>query len=232
VLVATVRALKFHGGVAVPELTQENLPALAAGLANLERHLHNVREHYGLPCVVAINHFASDTAAEIELLRARVEPLGVPVVVARHWAEGGAGAEDLARAVVATLATEPARCRFIYDDADGLWDKVRKIATTIYGAAGIAADAKVRARIAELEAGGFGHLPVCIAKTQYSFSSDPALRGAPAGHVLDIREVRLAAGAQFVVMVCGDVMTMPGLPKAPSAMKIDVTPDGRIVGLF
>jgi formate--tetrahydrofolate ligase len=232
VLVATVRALKFHGGVQVPDLKQENLAALAAGLANLERHLHNVRTHYGLPCVVAINHFSSDTGAEIELLRRHVEPLGVPVVVATHWADGGAGAEDLARAVVATLAAAPARFRFVYDDADSLWDKVHKIATTIYGAAGIAADAKVRARIAELEAGGFGHLPVCIAKTQYSFSADPALRGAPAGHVLDIREVRLAAGAQFVVMVCGDVMTMPGLPKAPSAMKIDVTPDGRIVGLF
>jgi formate--tetrahydrofolate ligase len=232
VLVATVRALKFHGGVAVSDLRQENLAALEAGLANLERHLHNVRVNYGLPCVVAINHFASDTGAEIELLKRRIEALGVPVVVATHWAEGGAGAEDLARAVVATLAGEPARFRFVYDDADSLWDKVFKIATTIYGAAGVAAGAKVRARIAELEAGGFGHLPVCIAKTQYSFSVDPALLGAPVGHVLDVREVRLAAGAQFVVMVCGDVMTMPGLPKTPSATKIDVTPDGRIVGLF
>jgi len=232
VLVATVRALKFHGGVAVPDLKQENLAALEGGLANLERHLHNVREHYGLPCIVAINHFESDTEAEIELLRRHIEPLGVPVVLARHWAEGGAGAEALARAVVDTLAATPARFRFVYDDGDPLWDKVLKIATRIYGAAGISADANVRKRIAELEAGGFGHLPVCIAKTQYSFSVDPALLGAPVGHILDIREVRLAAGAQFVVMVCGDVMTMPGLPKTPSATKIDVTPDGRIVGLF
>jgi formate--tetrahydrofolate ligase len=232
VLVATVRALKFHGGVALPDLTRENLAALEAGLANLERHVHNVRVHYGLPCVVAINHFASDTEAEVALLRHRVEALGAQAVVARHWAEGGAGAEELARTVVETLAAEPPRLRFVYDDADPLWEKVVKIATTLYGAAGVAADAKVRARIAELEAAGFGRLPVCIAKTQYSFSVDPTLLGAPSGHVLDIREVRLAAGAQFVVMVCGDVMTMPGLPKTPSSAHIDVTPDGRIVGLF
>ncbi len=232
VLVATVRALKFHGGVAVDDLARENLPALEKGVANLERHLNNVRVHYGLPCVVAINHFDSDTGAEIALLQRKIAHHDAPVVVAKHWADGGAGAEDLARAVVDTIDRVPGDFRFVYDDADTLWDKVSKIATTIYGASEVTADSKVRARIRELQAGGYGHYPVCIAKTQYSFSTDPLLHGAPSGHVLNIREVRLAAGAQFVVMVCGDVMTMPGLPKVPSAAQIDVMDDGRIVGLF
>jgi len=232
VLVATVRALKFHGGVAVADLARENLPALEKGVANLERHLNNVRVHYGLPCVVAINHFATDTDAEIALLRRKIAHHDAPVVVARHWADGGAGAEDLARAVVDTIDRVPGDFRFVYDDADTLWDKVSKIATTIYGASEVTADSKVRTRIRELQAEGYGHYPVCIAKTQYSFSTDPLLHGAPSGHVLNIREVRLAAGAQFVVMVCGDVMTMPGLPRVPSAAQIDVTDDGRIVGLF
>jgi formate--tetrahydrofolate ligase len=232
VLVATVRALKFHGGVAVADLARENLPALEKGVANLERHLNNVRVHYGLPCVVAINHFATDTDAEIALLRRKIAHHDAPVVVARHWADGGAGAEDLARAVVDTIDRVPGDFRFVYDDADTLWDKVSKIATTIYGASEVTADSKVRTRIRELQAEGYGHYPVCIAKTQYSFSTDPLLHGAPSGHVLNIREVRLAAGAQFVVMVCGDVMTMPGLPRVPSASQIDVTDDGRIVGLF
>jgi len=232
VLVATVRALKFHGGVAVDDLARENLPALEKGVANLERHLNNVRVHYGLPCVVAINHFASDTDAEIALLRRKIAHHDAPVVVARHWADGGAGAEDLARAVVDTIDRVPGDFRFVYEDADTLWEKVAKIATTIYGASEVTADSKVRARIRELQAEGYGHYPVCIAKTQYSFSTDPRLHGAPSGHVLNIREVRLAAGAQFVVMVCGDVMTMPGLPKVPSAAQIDVAADGRIVGLF
>jgi formate--tetrahydrofolate ligase len=232
VLVATVRALKFHGGVAVPDLAKENVAALEKGVANLERHLHNVRMHYGLPCVVAINHFEADTAAEIDVLKRKIAHHDAPVVVARHWAEGGAGAEALARSVVETLERVPSNFRFVYDDADTLWDKVVKIATRIYGASEVTADSKVRTQIRELQAGGYGHYPVCIAKTQYSFSTDPLLRGAPSGHVLNIREVRLAAGAQFVVMVCGDVMTMPGLPKVPSAAQIDVTDDGRIVGLF
>ena len=232
VLVATIRALKFHGGVALADLGREDLAALDAGCANIARHLHNVREHYGLPCVVAINHFTSDTPAELEQLQRRVGEHGAQAVVSRHWAEGGAGAEALAQGVLETLRRKTTSCRFVYEDADPLWEKVRKIATTIYGAADVSADAKVRARIRELQAEGHGHLPVCIAKTQYSFSSDPKLLGAPVGHVLDIREVRLAAGAQFVVMVCGDVMTMPGLPKLPSAARIDVTDEGRITGLF
>jgi len=232
VLVATVRALKYHGGVAVPDLARENLAALEKGIANLERHLHNVRQHYGLPCVVAVNRFEADTPSELELLQRKAAHHDAAVVVASHWAEGGKGAEALAHAVVETIDRKPSDFRFVYEDADTLWDKVRKIATQIYGAAEVTADSKVRTRIRELQAEGYGHYPVCIAKTQSSFSTDPLLRGAPSGHVLNIREVRLAAGAQFVVMVCGDVMTMPGLPKVPSAVQIDVADDGRIVGLF
>jgi formate--tetrahydrofolate ligase len=232
VLVATVRALKFHGGMAVADLAHEDLGALQRGLANLERHLHNLREHHGLRCVVAINHFASDTDAELLALQRAVAALGAPVAVARHWAEGGAGALDLARALLDTLDQAPATpLRFSYDDADTLWDKVQRIATRVYGAAGVSASAAVRAQIAALQQQGYGRYPVCIAKTPYSFSTDPALLGAPSGHPLDIREVRLAAGARFVVMVCGEIMTMPGLPHQPAAAQIDLLPDGRIVGL-
>jgi formate--tetrahydrofolate ligase len=232
VLVATVRALKYHGGVAVDDLARENLPALEKGMANLERHLNNVRNHFGLPCVVALNHFATDTEAEIALLKKKIAHHDATVVVAKHWLEGGAGAEALARAVVETIDRVPADFRFVYDDDDTLWDKVSKVAKTIYGASEVTADSKVRAQIRRLQADGYGRYPVCVAKTQYSFSTDPLLRGAPSGHVVNIREVRLAAGAEFVVMVCGDVMTMPGLPKVPSAAKIDITGDGRVVGLF
>jgi formate--tetrahydrofolate ligase len=231
VIVATVRALKYHGGVDVKNTGIENLEALKKGLVNLDRHLANVRERYGLPCVVAINHRSEDSVAEIELLRESAAARGVRAVLARHWAEGGSGAAELAQAVV-ELCREASRFRFVYEDSDTLWQKVSAVATTIYGATEVTADTKVRARIAALQAEGYGHYPVCIAKTQYSFSTDPKLRGAPTHHVLNIREVRLAAGAEFVVMVCGDVMTMPGLPKQPSAEAIDVGDDGRIVGLF
>ncbi len=231
VMVATIRALKYHGGAEVKDAAIENLDALRKGLVNLERHLHNVREHYGLPCIVAINHRTEDTPAEVELLTRSASAHGVQVVLARHWAEGGAGATDLAHAVVA-LCDAPSTMRFVYADTDTLWQKVSAIATKVYGASEVTADAKVLARIDALQEQGYGHYPVCIAKTQYSFSTDPKLRGAPSHHALNIREVRLAAGAEFVVMVCGDVMTMPGLPKAPSAQAIDVDADGRIVGLF
>ncbi len=231
VIVATVRALKYHGGVEVKDAGTENLEALQNGLVNLERHLHNVREHYGLPCVVAINHRTEDTPAEIALLAASAAKFGVQMVLARHWAEGGKGAAELAHAVVA-LCAQPSQMRFVYAETDTLWDKVVAIARKVYGASEVTADAKIQAQIAALQAQGYGHFPVCVAKTQYSFSTDPKLRGAPSGHALNIREVRLAAGAEFVVMVCGDVMTMPGLPKVPSAAAIDVTDDGRIVGLF
>ena len=232
VLVATLRALKFHGGVGVEDLARENLPALEKGVANLERHINNVRNHYGLPCVVAINRFSSDTDAEIALLTRKIAHHDAPVVVATHWAEGGAGAEALARKVVEVIDRVPADFRMVYDDADTLWDKMQKIATKIYGASEVTADSKIRAQIKKLQAEGYGHYPVCVAKTQYSFSTDPLLHGAPSGHVVNIREVRLAAGAEFVVMICGDVMTMPGLPKEPSAAKIDITDDGKVVGLF
>jgi len=232
VIVATIRALKYHGGVDLKELNKENLPALEKGIANLARHVDNVRNQFGLPCVVSINHFTADTEAEVALLKRKVSTQDTPVVLARHWALGGAGAEDVARTVVDVIAKSKPGFRFVYEDSATLWDKVKAVATKIYGAADISADAKVRAQIQKLQDDGYGHYPVCIAKTQYSFSTDPTARGAPSGHTINIREVRLAAGAEFVVMVCGDVMTMPGLPKVPAATKIDLTPDGKVVGLF
>jgi formate--tetrahydrofolate ligase len=230
VLVATVRALKYHGGVNLADLGPENLPALERGLANLMRHLHNLREVFGQHCVVSINHFASDTEAEHALLRDRIGALGVPVHTARHWAEGGKGAASLAREVV-RLCEQPSTLRFAYADADPLWHKLVKLATSTYGAQGVTASAAVRAQIDRLQEGGWGHLPICVAKTQYSFSTDASLRGAPVGHTLDVREVRLSAGAGFIVMVCGDIMTMPGLPKVPAAERIDIDEHGQIVGL-
>jgi formate--tetrahydrofolate ligase len=231
VLVATLRALKYHGGVDLKELNQENLEALGKGFANLERHVRNIREHYGLPCVVGINHFTFDTEAEINLLKEKLAPFGVPVVVSKHWAEGGKGAEDLARAVVEITEKADSNFHFLYEDEQPLWDKMKTIATKIYGASDIMADADVRSKINKLQE-QYGHYPVCVAKTQYSFSTDPKLRGAPTGHVVNVREVRLAAGAEFIVMVCGDIMTMPGLPKIPSAEKIDIDENGTVVGLF
>jgi formate--tetrahydrofolate ligase len=232
VLVATVRALKYHGGVAVGDLAKENLHALEKGIANLERHVNNVRNHFGLPCVIAINHFDSDTDAELGLLARKIAHHDAPVVVARHWAEGSGGAEALAKCVVDVMARVPADFRWLYDDELPLWDKVNVVARTIYGASEVTADSKVRAQIRTLQSAGYGRYPVCIAKTQYSFSTDPLLHGAPSGHVVNIREVRLAAGAEFVVLVCGDVMTMPGLPKDPSAARIDIDDAGKITGLF
>jgi formate--tetrahydrofolate ligase len=232
VLVATIRALKYHGGMDVKELTRESLAALEKGIPNLERHMNNVRNHYGLPCVVAINHFTSDTDAEIDLLRKKLAHHDAPVVVARHWADGGAGAEALARTVVDVAERVPADFHFVYEDDDPLWEKMTRVARIVYGASEVTADSKVRAQIRKLQSEGYGRYPVCVAKTQYSFSTDPLLRGAPSGHVVNVREVRLASGAEFVVLVCGDVMTMPGLPKEPSAAKIDLTDDGKVIGLF
>ena len=232
VIVATIRALKYHGGVEKADLGKENLNALEKGVVNLQRHVHNVHEHYGLPCVVAINHFSADTDPEVALLKKLMLPSGVPVVLATHWANGGAGAEDLARTVVDLIAKGGDTFHFVYEDALPLWDKMKMIATKIYGAGDISADTSVRKQIKKLQDEGYGHYPVCVAKTQYSFSTDPALRGAPSGYMVNIREVRLAAGAEFVVMVCGDIMTMPGLPKVPSAEKIDLDDDGKVVGLF
>ncbi len=236
VIVATIRALKYHGGADAKHLTNEDLDALKAGMVNLERHIANVRDHYGVPPVVSINQFVTDTPAEIELLRSHVESLGVPIVLASHWADGGAGAAELAR-IVAGICDEDERPvdaghgSFVYPDNATLWEKVEAIATKIYGASEVTADSKVRSRMRELAEEGYGHLPVCIAKTQYSFSTDPSLRGAPSGHSMNIREVRLSAGAGFIVAVCGDIMTMPGLPKVPSSERIDIL-DGQVVGLF
>jgi formate--tetrahydrofolate ligase len=230
VLVATVRALKFHGGVERADLGRENVEALARGMANIERHLHNLREVFGLPVVVSVNHFASDTEAEHRLLRERIGALGVAVHTSRHWADGGAGAAALAHDVV-KLCESPAALRFAYDDSLPLLDKLRAVAQRIYGAADIAVPAGLRKQLEALQAAGHGHLPVCIAKTQYSFSTDASLRGAPSGHTVALREVRLAAGAGFVVMVCGDIMTMPGLPADPAAERIDLDDEGRVLGL-
>jgi len=215
----------------VKEVSKENLAALEKGIVNLERHINNVRNHYGLPCIVAINHRTHDTDAELKLLVERIAHHGAKIVVARHWADGGAGARELAEEVVKMCDT-PNNFKFVYEDSATLWDKMKTIATKIYGAADITADSKVRAQIKRLQDEGYGHYPVCVAKTQYSFSTDAQLRGAPSGHVVNVREVRLAAGAEFVVMVCGDIMTMPGLPKVPSANAIDVNDDGKIMGLF
>ena len=236
VLVATLRALKYHGGVEVKDLDREDVPALERGIANLDRHVANVREQYGLPCIVAVNHFAFDTPAELQRLQERMARHEAPVVVARHWAEGGRGAEDVARALVDLVEGRSSQStpglRFVYDDDAPLMEKIGAIATKVYGAARVTASAPVAARIERLQAAGYGRYPVCVAKTQYSFSTDPALRGAPSGHTIEIREVRLAAGAEFVVMVCGDVMTMPGLPKVPAAERIDIDAHGKVVGLF
>jgi formate--tetrahydrofolate ligase len=230
VIVATVRAMKYHGGADLKTITQENLAALDKGLVNLERHVDNVQRVYGIPCVVSINHFTSDTAAEVDMLKARMAKLGVKVVLATHWADGGKGATELANMVV-EMCEKKSSFSFVYEEQDSLWDKVNKIAKKVYRAAEVTADAKVRNQIKKLQDDGYGHYPVCVAKTQYSFSTDAQLRGAPENHVINIREVRLAAGAEFVVMVCGDIMTMPGLPKVPSANKIDLV-NGKVVGLF
>jgi formate--tetrahydrofolate ligase len=231
VLVATVRALKFHGGVAKEQLNQENLAALAQGFANLERHYHNITQHYGLPCVVCINHFSFDTDAEIALLQQRCVDLGATCVVSKHWAKGGAGAEDLAKAVLNIVDHREAGCRYVYDENLSLWEKIEAIATKLYGAANVTASAKVKSQLAEWTK-DYGNFPICIAKTQMSFSTNPLTKGAPSGHTVEIRDVRLANGAGFIVAIAGDIMTMPGLPKVPAAERIDIDDDGRITGLF
>ncbi len=231
VLVATVRALKYHGGVPKDDLNFENLSAVERGMENLQRHLTNIKEHYGLPVIVSINHFTHDTDAEVELLQSKVESLGGVAVVAKHWANGGAGAEELARTVADAIEQKPGTHRYVYEDTDSLWSKINAIATKIYGASGISASTRVRAEIKKLNK-QYGDFPVCIAKTQMSFSTDPSLIGAPNGHNVEISDVRLAAGARFIVAIAGNMMTMPGLPKIPAAEKIDVDKSGNIVGLF
>ena len=231
VVVATVRALKMHGGVAKEDLGQENVAAVAAGLANLARHVENV-QRFGVPVVVAINRFSADTDVELAAVQAAVGEFGVAAIEANHWAEGSAGTAELAEHVVALADGAAAAFKPLYDDAVDLFAKIETIAREIYGAGEVTADSRVRAQLRQWEEAGHGHFPVCMAKTQYSFSTDPALKGAPKGHSLPVREVRLSAGAEFVVAICGEIMTMPGLPRVPAANNIRIDADGRIDGLF
>ncbi len=232
VIVATVRALKFHGGVEVADVGREDVGAVERGMENLARHVRNVREVYGIPCVVALNRFPADTDAEVARLTELVDELGVRAYPATHFSDGGTGATDLAKGLLALLdEADPATFSFTYPDDVSLKEKVETLAHRLYGASSVTWDGKAKRRLERLEAHGYGDLPVCVAKTQYSFSTDASLRGAPTGHDLHVREVRLSAGAGFVVLVCGDVMTMPGLPADPAASRIDLLDDGTIVGL-
>lgn len=231
VVVATVKALKYHGGLSLKELGKENLDALKAGLKNLQRHLDNLQQEFGLRCVVAINHFVNDSDAEIDLIQSAVTEMGAEAILARHWAEGGAGAETLARRVVEMLDETVEPCQLLYPDSLSLWDKIEAVAKRLYGAADVVADNKIINKIAKLSE-QYGDIPVCMAKTPYSFSSDANLRGAAEGHTLTVRDVRLSHGAGFLVVLCGDVMTMPGLPKKPAAERIDIDDQGQITGLF
>ncbi len=231
VLVATIRALKMHGGVDKKQLQGENVDAVKRGTANLRRHIENLQK-YNVPIVVAINHFVHDTDAELEIVKECCADMGVPVSKASHWAEGSAGTEELANKVVALAEAGPSKYAPLYGDDMPLWDKISTIATEIYRASEVTAASNVRAQIKQYQDEGYGHYPICVAKTQYSFSTDPALMGAPDNHSVNVREVRLAAGAEFIVAICGDIMTMPGLPSVPSAEKIMIDDDGLVQGLF
>ena len=231
VVVATIRALKMHGGVGKEDLGKENVEAVRKGCNNLARHLRNVK-HFGVPAIVAINQFVTDTDAEMEVVRTTARELGAEAVICSHWAEGSKGTEELARQVVKLVEGASDQFAPLYDDEMPLWEKIETIATQLYGASEVQADKSVRTRIKELQDTGYGHLPICMAKTQYSFSTDPNLKGAPSHHSLTVREVRLSAGAEFVVAICGDIMTMPGLPRVPAANSIQLDSDGRIEGLF
>ena len=233
VIVATVRALKYHGGIEVHELKSENLEALRNGFSNLKKHIHNIKNEFELPCVVALNHFQSDTEAELKLVCELVNSTDTPIAIAKHWAEGGKGAADLAKRVCELCADKKnSPPQFLYSDSDPIVQKIESVAKKIYGASAVSIPSKVLLQINELTKSGYNQFPVCIAKTQYSFSSDPKLRGAPKDHTLTVREVRLLAGAQFIVVICGDIMTMPGLPKSPAAERISLTDDGLVTGLF
>jgi formate--tetrahydrofolate ligase len=231
VLVATIRALKMHGGVKKEDLKSENLKALEAGMTNLQRHVENVKK-FGLPAVVSINRFSADTDAEIALVKEKCKALGVEALMADHWAMGGAGAADVAKAVVKVTDESKGKLKFLYSDEMPLFEKVETIAREIYRAKNVTADKAVKDQLKTWEEMGYGKLPICVAKTQYSFSTNPDAKGAPADHTINVREVRLSAGAEFVVAICGEIMTMPGLPKVPAADSIDVNAQGQIVGLF
>jgi len=231
VLVATIRALKMNGGVAKDALGTQNMDAVTKGLPNLLRHIENIKQ-FGVPVIVAINHFISDTQAEIEAVQKAAARAGVKAILCQHWEKGSDGTQELAREVVTVCEADTAQFAPLYEDSLSLFDKIRTIATRIYRADDVAADMKIRNQLRDWEAAGFGHLPVCMAKTQYSFSTDPNLRGAPSGHIVPVREVRLSAGAGFIVVICGDIMTMPGLPRHPAAEAICLDADGQIEGLF
>ena len=232
VMVATVRALKMHGGLAKTELGAENLTALEKGIPNLLRHVENIKDVYRLPCVVAVNRFPTDTDAEIDFIIKKCKELGVNTVLSNVWAEGGRGGEDLAREVVRLCEEEKGDFTFCYSDDLSITEKIEAIVRRIYRGEGVNILPAAKKQIAELEALGFGRYPVCVAKTQYSFSDDPTLLGAPEGFTVTVKNVKISAGAGFVVVLTGDIMTMPGLPKIPAAEKIDVDDEGKIVGLF
>lgn len=232
VIVATVRALKMHGGLAKSELAEENLSALEKGIPNLLRHVSNIKDVYGLPCVVAVNRFPTDTDCEIEFIISKCRELGVNTVLSTVWADGGAGGEELAREVVRLCDEEEGDFRFAYDDSCSIEEKIDAVVRKVYGGDGITVMPKAKKEIEKLTALGFDKLPVCIAKTQYSFSDDPSKLGAPSGFKVTVRNVKISAGAGFVVVLTGDILTMPGLPKSPAAERIDVDENGKITGLF
>jgi formate--tetrahydrofolate ligase len=231
VIVATIRAIKMHGGVAKEDLNKENLKAVEAGLANLGRHIKNI-EKFGVPAVVAVNNFTSDTEAEFQIVKNYCEGLGVEAILCTHWENGSSGITTLAQKVVSLTDSNQKQFKYLYEDSESLWEKVNSIAKTIYGASEVVADKLIRDQFKNYEASGFGKFPICMAKTQYSFSTDPNLKGAPTGHVIAIREIRLSAGAEFIVVVTGDVMTMPGLPRIPAANSIKLDLQNEISGLF
>ena len=230
VLVATIRALKMHGGVEKSDLGKENIEAVKSGISNLKRHVENIKK-YGLPVIVAINHFVADTENEMRILQEQCEKIGVEAVPCKHWSDGGNGTVDLAKKVV-DLVDQKNSFKFLYEDKISLLDKIQKIAKEIYGADEIIADNKIRSQLKQFEENGYGDFPICIAKTQYSFSTDPTLKGAPSGHSVPIRELRLSSGAEFIVVICGEIMTMPGLPSIPAADSIKLNDKGEIEGLF
>ena len=230
VIVATIRALKYHGGADLKELNAENIHYLVNGISNLKRHIHNLHDNFGLQVIVAINHFTQDTDLEVATLKVEAEKLGSQAVICKHWAQGGAGAAELAQVVVAEIDKQKSQFKFLYQDSDSLLTKIETIASKMYGAGKVELSEKAAVQLIELDA-QYRNFPICIAKTQYSFSSDPSLRGAPTQHVLQVRELRLSRGAGFVVAICGDMMTMPGLPKAPASARIGVDALGKITGL-
>ncbi len=231
VLVGTARALKYSGGAKIEDVNSEQAEALMKGLANMDRHVKNIRENYGLPVIVALNRFGSDTEREFEMIKKHLGEQGVEAIVCEHFAKGSKGATELAKSMVKLIDTKPGNLNFVYDDADELWKKIGKVAKKVYHASEVVADTAVRKKIEKFQEDGFGNLPICIAKTQYSFSTDPQLRGAPSGHVFNVRDVYLNAGAGFMVVLSGEIMTMPGLPKKPASDNIDIDADGNIVGL-